>query len=83
MLGPLFGSRLTDYSRVDLHVSRRFDLSRGELELFFDIQNLFNTRNPRGFDVSFEEQSDGEIEVVKDEKLWSRLAPSFGFRWMI
>ncbi len=78
VLGPLYGERLPTYRRLDLRASRRFTLRRGELELFFDVQNLTDAANVRGFDVSF----DDEAEVEADRKLWAGFAPSFGIRWV-
>ncbi len=82
VLGPLYGERLSDYRRVDLRGSRRFEIRRGELELFFDIQNLTDARNVRGFDVNFETTDSGEVQVEKKDKHWSPIAPSFGVRWV-
>ncbi len=77
VLGPLYGDRLPTYRRLDLRVSRRFSLRRSELELLFDVQNLTDADNVRGFDVSFSD----EAEVETNRKLWSGIAPSFGIRW--
>ncbi len=80
VLGPLYGERLPTYRRLDLRASRRFGLRRGELELFFDIQNLTDADNVRGFDVDFETEGD-QAQVDETPKLWAGLAPSFGIRW--
>ncbi len=80
VLGPLYGERLPTYRRLDLRASRRFGLRRGELELFFDIQNLTDADNVRGFDVVFETEGD-QAQVDETPKLWAGLAPSFGIRW--
>ncbi len=91
VLGPLYGERLPTYRRLDLRASRRFALRRGDLELYLDVQNVSNAANVRGFDVTFETPSDGQIDVDEDRlprsgvtmnrKLWVGLAPSFGIRW--
>lgn len=80
VIGPVYGERLGTYRRLDGRVSRHFSLRRGELEVYLDVQNLTNARNIRGFEFSFEVE-DGGVRVVRDDKLWSRLVPSFGLRW--
>ncbi len=80
VLGPLYGERLPTYRRLDLRASRRFDLRRGELEVFLDVQNLTDAANVRGFEVSFESDG-GEAEIEQERKLWIGFAPSFGVRW--
>ncbi len=82
VLGPLYGDRLSDYLRLDLRASRSFELRLGELELFLDVQNLTDVRNVRGFEVGFEINDDGEVQVDKRKKFWSPIAPSFGVRWV-
>ncbi len=81
VLGPLYGERLPTYRRLDLRASRRFDLRRGELELIFDVQNLTDAENRRGFEVEIEAEDDGEVEVEMDPKLWAGFIPSIGLRW--
>ncbi len=82
VLGPLYGERLPAYHRLDLRAGRRFTLRRGQLELFIEVQNLLNAGNVRGFGVSFETLSEDRVEVIKDRKLWSGIAPNFGIRWL-
>ncbi|MCG8460450.1 MAG: TonB-dependent receptor, partial [Holophagales bacterium] len=50
VLGPLYGERVADYHRLDLRLGRTYELARGELQLFFDVQNLYNRENERGFE---------------------------------
>ena len=79
ILGPLYGERLPDYSRFDLHVARSWSLRRGELTFYVDVQNVTNATNLRGFEVTVESEED-EFEVVKTRKLWGPLLPSIGLR---
>jgi hypothetical protein len=79
-LGPFFGARLPDYSRLDLHVSRSWRLARGELVFYVDVQNFTNAENIRGFEVALA-SDDGRAEVIRGEKLWGPLLPSLGLRW--
>lgn len=80
VLGPLNGERLPDYFRLDLRVSRRWQVRRGELRFFLDVQNLTNADNVRGFAVAFE-TSEAGVRVDKTEKYWGPLFPSFGLTW--
>lgn len=51
-----FGSSLPNFQTVDVHVSRRIDISRGELEVYLDVINLTNRRNIGGYRYSAADQ---------------------------
>ena len=85
VLGPINGERLPDYHRLDVRVSRTFTLRRrGTIELFFDIQNLYDRANVAGYEVddrAFTIEPDGQVTYIPNEEKWLGVLPSFGVRW--
>ena len=85
VLGPLNGERVDDYHRLDLRASRQFQLRRrGQLELYLDVQNLYNRENERGYEFgedAFEVQPDGSVNVTPEVDTWLGAVPSFGLTW--
>ncbi len=75
-LGALASDRLSDYHRLDLRLSRTFDLRRGRLQLFFEVQNVYDRKNLGGFDLAVD---DGVL--VADPELSTGILPSAGVRW--
>lgn len=83
-LGPINGERVEDYHRLDLRASRTFGLGIGDLELYLDVQNLYNRENEQGFEFgedAFEVQADGSVLVTPEVDTWLGIVPSFGLRW--
>lgn len=88
VFGPIRGERLSDYHRLDLRASRRWQLKRCEVSFFLDVQNVYDRRNLAGFDVEFEflETDDGDLVLGNDgqpivvpvEEHWGGILPSFG-----
>jgi len=73
--GALYGRRLPDYHRLDLRVSRRWDLAWGRLTAYADVQNLYDRRNAAGFDLVLEEgEEGGAVEGDEGEAGAERLA---------
>ena len=72
-LGPINSDRLADYHRLDVRVSRDWELSWGTLTAFADIQNLYNRKNESGFDIAID---DGVLEINTEE--WAGILPSLG-----
>ena len=72
--------RVPDYHRLDARIARRVTLGRGDLEIFLEVQNLYNRHNIRGFDIgrSFE---NGRAEVEADARSWGGIFPRLGVRW--
>ncbi|NOU30176.1 MAG: TonB-dependent receptor [Polyangiaceae bacterium] len=75
---PLFGAKNTEripaFFQVDLRVSKRFPLPRGELETYLEVQNVTNRSNPE------------ELVYSRDYRTRSTLSgfpilPVFGLRW--
>jgi outer membrane receptor protein involved in Fe transport len=75
VLGPLNGDRLPDYHRLDLRASRRWQRGRTLVDLFFEVQNLYDRRNVSGFDIEI----DGETgEIHRTTEIWPGSALSAG-----
>ena len=82
VFGPIYGERLPDYHRLDLRLSRQWQLRGGKLSLFIDVQNLYARENVSGFDVEFEfEVEDDQVTTILHEEGWLGIFPSFGFEW--
>jgi len=74
-LGELYSERLAAYHRLDLRASRSWKLRSGTLELFIDIQNLYNRKNIAGFDIEIDDE-DGTTEFFVE--YWAGILPSAG-----
>lgn len=84
VIGELRSDRLDDYHRLDVRASRRFALRRGVLELFIDVQNLYNRRNDAGFEVdggNFVVDDQGNAVYRPTPEEWLGVLPSFGISW--
>ncbi|MDH3525601.1 MAG: TonB-dependent receptor [Acidobacteriota bacterium] len=75
VLGEPYSERLPAYHRLDLRARRQWRLAAGDLELFFDVQNVYDRGNIAGFDYEIDEV-DGTI--LPDPEKWLGLTPSFG-----
>lgn len=84
VIGELRSDRLDDYHRLDVRASRRIALKRSVLELFIDVQNLYNRRNDAGFEVdgsNFLVDDQGQAVYRSTPEEWLGLLPSFGISW--
>lgn len=84
VIGELRSDRLDDYHRLDVRASRRFALRGGVLELFIDVQNLYNRRNDAGFEVdggNFQVDDQGHAVYRPTPEEWFGILPSFGISW--
>jgi outer membrane receptor protein involved in Fe transport len=81
--GPLNAVRLPDYARVDLRISRFFELGRSRLEIFLDIFNLTNEGNIRGYEYFLDYPWPYPSSTLRGpgEELLPIL-PTLGFRWV-
>jgi hypothetical protein len=46
--GPVLSARLPDFFQLDLRIDRTWRRSWGVLDLYVDLQNVVNRRNPEG-----------------------------------
>ncbi len=77
-LGPLNSERLPDYHRLDLRLSRKWQVDRGRLTLFLDAQNVYNRRNVAGFDLEFDEETG---QLTRRDERWPGFFASAGISW--
>jgi outer membrane receptor protein involved in Fe transport len=79
--GPLNSSSLPTYHRLDLRVTRRFELDQGALDVYLDIFNAYNQENLRSYDYGTQVVGN-DLKYMRwpDEGLLPFL-PSIGFRW--
>jgi outer membrane cobalamin receptor len=79
--GEPYAARLPAYHRLDLRVTRNFDLRRGRLAIFLDVFNLYDRDNPQAYNYNVRYSRDNGLEVRRHlEPLLPRL-PTFGASW--
>ena len=72
--------RYSDYSSVDVRLSRDFELPRGDLSVFAEVTNAFDRRNPCCTDHSYA-YPDGQLTLEREYRHWLPLVPSVGVLW--
>jgi hypothetical protein len=73
-LGNPNSAYLPAYKRVDLRVSKNFELFGYSSSAFLDISNIFNFNNVQSYQYTFDSQGQPEVD---EEKLWPIL-PTLG-----
>lgn len=84
VFGPLNGGRLPSYHRLDLRLSRAWELRRGDLEFFLEVQNVYDRGNLAGFDPGDSDlivTPEGAVQLRPEEEVWGGILPSFGVTW--
>jgi outer membrane receptor for ferrienterochelin and colicin len=76
--GPINSERLPVYHRLDLRLSKSWQLGSGSLTIFGDVQNLYGRRNVAGFDLEFDAGT-GQINSTEDP--WPGFFASGGITW--
>lgn len=76
VLGPRSSDRFANYHRLDLRASRHWQTRRVGVELYLDVQNVYDRRNVAGFDVEIDEELEGGLLKVPEE--WAGFLPSLG-----
>jgi hypothetical protein len=82
VLGPIRGDRLPAYHRLDLRLGRAWDLRRGRLVAYLDLQNAYNRQNVRGYEAFLFELDPNGAPVASARMVrWGGRLPTFGLRW--
>ncbi len=79
--GPRNGERLKDFGSVDLRLSRRFPLPRGELSAYGEVTNAFDRRNPCCREYTAQVGTDGRLQLESRTRSWLPFVPSVGLLW--
>ncbi|MDJ0749040.1 MAG: TonB-dependent receptor [Woeseiaceae bacterium] len=73
-------ARFDDYSRIDVRVARDFDVKRGDLTVYLEIFNIFDSQNPCCTSNFILDLDAGvSVSAIVDDYL--PRFPSFGFLW--
>ena len=72
--GPIRGERLPAFHQLDLRVDKRWVLRRVMMNLYLDVQNIYNHQNPEAVNYSYD---------WRDRQYTTGLpiSPSLGFRF--
>ena len=77
----LYSSRLPAYHRLDVRVTRRYQISRGDVRVFLELINLANRENVFAYDYEKEIAGDGTPFLARESETWFPLLPSIGLSW--
>jgi outer membrane receptor protein involved in Fe transport len=79
-VGKRNADRIGDFRSLDLRVSRRFPLSRGEIDTFIEVTNALGNHNQCCVQYNVTE-TNGVIDLGTAVRNWPELVPSAGFLW--
>jgi hypothetical protein len=71
--GPINGDRLPAFHQLDLRLDKTWVLSRIQLSLYADVQNVYNKQNPEFINYAYDYQSFSTVNSLP-------IIPSIGFR---
>ncbi|MBN1211329.1 MAG: TonB-dependent receptor plug domain-containing protein [candidate division Zixibacteria bacterium] len=77
----LYEQQLPAYHRMDLRFNRTFNTSKGRINIFLDIINLYDHDNLFAFDYNIVYKKDGNY-YEKDPLYYLHFLPSFGISWI-
>lgn len=80
-VGPRNDGRHDVFHSLDVRVSRRFDLPKGDLTAFLEVTNLYNRENPCCTEYFVQPGSDGHEFVQAKGGNWLPIVPSLGVVW--
>jgi outer membrane receptor protein involved in Fe transport len=78
---PRDSRRHGSFHSLDVRVSRRFDLPKGELTAFLEVSNLSDRGNPCCTEYAVALDAAGDTEVVANGRTWLPIVPSLGVVW--
>ena len=79
--GPRNAERLSNFASLDARISRKFDVGRGTITVFFEVSNLLDRKNICCFDYDLETDENGEEFLESSPDYWLPLLPAVGFLW--
>jgi outer membrane receptor for ferrienterochelin and colicin len=80
VVGRRNSTRYQDYASVDVRLSRDFELPRGDLNVYAEVTNAFNRRNPCCVDYDYAYPG-GQLTLEREFRHWLPLVPSVGVLW--
>lgn len=80
--GPLNAERLPAYHRLDLRLTRAFELQRSHLEVYLDVFNAYNRTNLRGYYYYLQPTAYGFETRHEPGEEQLPILPTLGFRWI-
>jgi outer membrane receptor protein involved in Fe transport len=78
---PPNGRRHATFQSLDVRISRRFDLGKGDLTAFLEVTNAYNRENPCCTEYSVEFDSVGDPFMQAKSGGWLPIVPSLGVVW--
>jgi outer membrane receptor protein involved in Fe transport len=82
ILGPRNAERFPPYHRLDLRLTRRFDIGHGTLGVYLDVANVYGRRNVCCIDdFQYLPQADGSVRVDEKQGYGLRQLPNVGLIW--
>ena len=69
------------YHRLDLRLTRTYQLKQSTLRAFVDIWNVYDRKNEVGFNEHYAYVSNNQLVVVKTPGEMLPIIPSFGLSW--
>jgi hypothetical protein len=81
VVGPRNATRYAHFATLDLRVSREFALRYGSLNLFAEVTNMLDRKNPCCVDYDFESDESANVVIEREYRNWLPLVPSFGLLW--
>jgi outer membrane receptor protein involved in Fe transport len=79
--GPRNAEQLTHFASLDARISRKFDLARGAITVFFEVSNLLDRNNVCCFDYDLETDENDQEFLDYSPDYWLPLLPAAGFLW--
>ena len=81
-LGARNTHNLDSYLRLDMRVSKQYQLENSTLKVFFEISNLLNRKNQCCVEASnYRIGTNNTVLVTQEYGHWLPMIPSFGLRW--
>lgn len=79
--GPINAERFPAFHRMDLRISRYWDMTSSRISAFLEVSNLYNRKNPRAYYYNVNVRSNGQLNVRRLQDDWLTIVPSIGISW--